>query len=132
METKISKEIIMKKILLLAFAIFSFSASAVEKETNFSIEIIDLRTLNPLDLETIFSSIKKTNRVIIAHEDNITNGFGVEIVAQVVEEVFEYLYAPIKRVASKDSPVAYSSILENEILVQTDWISKAIQETMEY
>ena len=102
------------------------------RSLDYSIEIIDLRTLNPLDFDTILESIKKTNRLIVAHEDNITNGFGGEIVSRVVEEGFEFLDAPIKRVASKDSPVAYSSILENEILVQTDWISKAIQETMKY
>ena len=102
------------------------------RKLNFSIEIIDLRTLNPLDLETIFSSIKKTNRVIIAHEDNITNGFGSEIASLISEMAFEYLDAPLKRVASKDSPVAYSAILENEILVQTEWIEKAIKLTMEY
>ena len=102
------------------------------RKFNYSIEIIDLRTLNPLDLDTIFTSIKKTNRVIIAHEDNLTNGFGSEISSIISERGFEYLDAPLKRVASKDCPVAYSSILENEILVQTDWIEKAIKSTMEY
>jgi len=103
-----------------------------QRDLDYSIEIIDLRTLNPLDMNTILKSIEKTNRLIIAHEDNITSGFGSEIASQVVEKGFEFLDAPIKRVASKDSPVAYSSILENEILVQTDWIIQAIQEIMEY
>ena len=102
------------------------------KKTDYSIEIIDLRTLNPLDKESILNSVKKTNRLIVAHEDNITNGFGAEIVSIVADEAFEFLDAPIKRVASKDSPVAYSSILENEILVQTDWIIDAINEIMEF
>ena len=70
--------------------------------------------------------------MIVAHEDNITSGFGSEIVSQIADKSFEFLDAPIKRVASKDSPVAYSSILENQILVQTDWISQAIKEIMEY
>ena len=66
------------------------------------------------------------------HEDNLTGGFGGEITSLINEHAFEHLDAPVKRVASKDVPVAYSSILEDQILVQTDWISKAIQETMEY
>ena len=81
-----------------------------------SADIIDIITLNPLDINTIINSIKKTNRVIIIHEDNITNGFGGEIAALIVDKGFEFLDAPIKRVASKDVPVAYSAILENEIL----------------
>ena len=64
--------------------------------------------------------------------NHITNGFGSEITSLISEMAFEYLDAPLKRVASKDSPVAYSSILENEILVQTEWIEKAIKLTMEY
>ena len=68
----------------------------------------------------------------MAHEDNLTNGFGAEIASIISDEGFEYLDAPIKRVASKDIPVAYSAILENEILVQTDWILNAIIKTMEF
>ena len=102
------------------------------RNSNASIEIIDLRTLNPLDMETIIISLKKTNRVIVAHEDNLTNGFGAEIVARINEVAFEYLDAPIKRVASKDSPIAYSAILENELLVQIDWILNAINESIEF
>jgi 2-oxoisovalerate dehydrogenase E1 component len=102
------------------------------KNTNYSADIIDIRTLNPLDLETIISSIKKTNRVIVAHEDNITGGFGAEIVSKISDSAFEFLDAPIKRVASKDFPVAYSSVLEDEILVQTNWIIDCINEVMEY
>ena len=102
------------------------------RNLDYSVEIIDIRTLNPLDMDTIVLSIKKTNRLIVVHEDNITSGFGSEIVSRIADKSFEFLDAPIKRVASKDSPVAYSSILENQILVQTDWISQAIKEIMEY
>ena len=102
------------------------------RNLDYSIEIIDLRTLNPLDENSILNSIKKTNRIIVAHEDNLTNGFGAEIVSIISDKAFELLDAPIKRVASKDSPVAYSSILEDQILVQTDWIVNAINELMEY
>ncbi len=102
------------------------------KKTKYSVEVLDLRTLNPLDINSIITSIKKTNRLIVAHEDNITNGFGAEIVSQVSDSGFEYLDAPIKRVASKDVPVAYSSILEDQILAQTSWIVDCINEIMEY
>tara|TARA_Y100000768_G_scaffold145338_1_gene108397 strand:- start:3449 stop:5434 length:1986 start_codon:yes stop_codon:yes gene_type:complete len=97
-----------------------------------SVEIIDIRYLFPLDFELIRNSVKKTNKLIVVHEDNINNGFGAEIVSRVADSCFEYLDAPIKRVASKDFPVAYSSVLEDEILVQTDWIVSAIDELVKY
>ena len=99
---------------------------------NISTEIIDIRTLNPLDMNTIMKSIKKTARVIVVHEDNITSGFGGEIVSKIIDEGFEFLDAPVKRVASKDCPVPYSEELEDEILVQTSWIETAIKEIIEY
>ena len=102
------------------------------KKVNHSIEIIDIRTLNPLDKKTIFKSIEKTNRLVVVHEDNLTNGFGAEIVSLIADEAFEHLDAPIKRVASKDAPVAYASVLEDEILVQTSWIVDAVNKTMEF
>ena len=101
-------------------------------ECGASIEIIDIRYLYPLDFDLIIESVKKTNRVIIVHEDNLNNGFGAEIAARVADRCFEYLDAPVKRVASKDYPIAYSSVLENEILVQTSWISDMIEEVLEY
>ena len=107
-------------------------AIEASRNSEFSIEIIDIRTLNPLDMDTIINSIKKTNRAIVAHEDNLTNGFGAEIVARIGDEGFEYLDAPIKRVASKDSPIAYAEILENELLVQTSWIEDSIKSIVEY
>ena len=102
------------------------------KKTDFSIEVIDIRYIYPLDFELIEQSVKKTNRVVIVHEDNITNGFGADILARINEECFEYLDAPIKRVASKDFPIAYSQILEDQILVQTDWIVQGINEIGNY
>ncbi len=102
------------------------------RNTGISAEIIDLRTLNPLDIDTILLSIQKTNRAIIAHEDNLTNGFGAEIAAKIGEEGFEFLDAPIKRVASKDAPIAYSEVLEYELLVQTSWIETTLKELVEY
>ena len=97
-----------------------------------SIEIIDIRYLYPLDFDLIANSIKKTNKAVVVHEDNMNNGFGAEIVARISDSCFEYLDAPVKRVASKDYPIAYSSVLENEILVQTEWIYNAVKESLEY
>ncbi len=102
------------------------------RNTGLSVEIIDLRTLNPLDMETILTSLQKTNRAIVAHEDNLTNGFGAEIAARISDEGFKYLDAPIKRVASKDSPVGYAAVLENELLVQTFWIEDALKKIVEF
>ena len=102
------------------------------RNTGKSVEIVDIRTLNPLDMDTILSSIKKTNRVIVAHEDHLTSGFGSEIASRIADAGFEFLDAPIKRIASKDVHIAYSPILENEILVQTDWIEKGIEEILSY
>tara|TARA_B100000945_G_scaffold199176_1_gene160110 strand:+ start:2804 stop:4807 length:2004 start_codon:yes stop_codon:yes gene_type:complete len=102
------------------------------RNTNKSVEIIDIRTLNPLDMETILESIKKTNRVIVAYEDHLTSGFGSEIVSQISDKGFEFLDAPVKRVASKDVHIAYSPNLEDEILVQTSWIENQIEEILNY
>ena len=102
------------------------------RQSGESVEIIDLRTLYPLDLDLIIESLKKTNRLIVVHEDNVTGGYGGEIVSLINENAFELLDAPVKRVASKDLPVAYSSVLEDQILVQTEWIVKMIKEIIKY
>ena len=102
------------------------------KISEYDIEIIDLRTLYPLDKNLIMDSISKTNRVLVVYEDNLTGGFGSEIVSLINEHAFESLDAPVLRVASKDVPIAYSAILENQILVQTDWIVEAINKILKY
>ncbi len=102
------------------------------RKTGMSADIIDMRTLNPLDMVTILESLKKNNRILIVHEDNLTGGFGAEIAARIAAEGFEFLDAPVKRIASKDLPVAYAPALENAILVQTDWIIDAIHELITY
>jgi len=96
------------------------------------VEIIDLRTLNPLDLDLLKESIEKTGKVLIVYEDNLTNGPGAEISAIIAEECFEFLDAPIKRVASKDSPVPFNWFLEEKVLPQTEDIALGIKELMEY
>jgi 2-oxoisovalerate dehydrogenase E1 component len=96
------------------------------------IEIIDIRTLNPIDYKTIGDSISKTGKVLVVYEDNITNGPGAELCSVIAEKYFEFLDGPVKRVASKDSPVPYNWFLEENVLVQVDDISKAINNLLEY
>ena len=96
------------------------------------VEIIDLRTLNPIDFDILEVSIKKTGKVLIVHEDNLTNGPGAEISAMISEQFFEYLDGPIKRVAAKDSPIPFNWVIEERILPQTKDISNAIEELLEY
>ena len=86
------------------------------KKLNIKADIIDLRTLIPMDKETIFNSIKKTNKAIVLHEDCLTGGIGGEIVALINEQCFEYLDAPVFRCGSLDTPVPFSVNLENQFL----------------
>ncbi len=97
-----------------------------------SVEIIDLRTLNPLDLDSIESSLVKTGKALVVYEDNLTNGPGAEISALIADKYFEYLDGPIRRVASKDSPVPYNWFLEEKVLPQTSDVAEAITELLEY
>jgi 2-oxoisovalerate dehydrogenase E1 component len=97
-----------------------------------SIEIIDLRTLNPYDWEAIRVSVEKTSRVIVAHEDTLSFGYGAEIVARIADELFTFLDAPVKRVAALDTWVAYSPPLEAAILPQTADLVKAIGELLAF
>ncbi len=96
------------------------------------VEILDLRTLSPYDWEAIAASVKKTSRVIVAHEDTLSWGYGAEIAARIGDELFEDLDAPVKRVASMDTFVAYQPVLEDAILPQPDTILKAIMELKAY
>ena len=97
-----------------------------------NVEIIDLRTLNPLDRESIRVSLDKTGKAMVVYEDNLTNGFGAEISAIIADEYFELLDGPIKRVAAQDSPVPYNWYLEKQILPQTSDIVAALTELLEY
>ncbi|MEN9333115.1 MAG: hypothetical protein RLY35_295 [Bacteroidota bacterium] len=90
------------------------------------IELIDLRTLSPLDYDTIFESVQKTGRALIVHEDNQTGGIGGEISARITEECFQYLDAPVMRCASMDTPIPFSAVLENQYLA-----NRKLVETME-
>ena len=102
------------------------AAERAKREHNIDTEIIDLRTLNPYDWEAIAESVKKTSRVIVAHEDMLSWGYGAEIAARIGDELFDYLDAPVRRVGALDTFVAYQPILEDAILPQPETILKAI------
>ncbi len=106
------------------------SAEAARKieEHGVSVEIIDLRTLNPLDVDSIMASVRKTGKALIVHEDTLTGGFGAEIAALIADQAFMHLDAPVRRVAAKDAPVPYGPSLEAAMLPQTADILSALEQ----
>jgi 2-oxoisovalerate dehydrogenase E1 component len=96
------------------------------------VEVLDLRTLNPYDWEAIAISIRKTSRVIVAHEDMLSWGYGAEIAARIADELFDCLDAPVRRVGSMDTFVAYQPVLEDATLPQPETILKAIVDLKAY
>jgi 2-oxoisovalerate dehydrogenase E1 component len=104
------------------------AAELAQREHGVDVEVIDLRTLNPYDWEAIATSVKKTSRVLVAHEDMQSWGYGAELAARIADELFEELDAPVRRVAGMDTFVAYQPLLEDEILPQPERILKAILE----
>jgi 2-oxoisovalerate dehydrogenase E1 component len=115
-------------------ALVQRSLLAAQQAEKFGISamVIDLRTIAPYDWEGIAAAVARTNRVVIAHEDQLTCGFGAEIAARIAGELFGQLDAPVKRVAALDAPVAYHPVLEEVILPQSSDVLKAIQETAAY
>jgi 2-oxoisovalerate dehydrogenase E1 component len=107
------------------------AAQQAEKD-GLSVMVIDLRTITPYDWDTIAKAVAKTNRVVIAHEDQLTCGFGAELAARIAGELFHHLDAPIRRVAALDTPVAYYPDLEEVILPQSADVLKAIREVAVY
>ncbi len=110
----------------------SLLAAQQAEQDGLSVAVVDLRTLIPYDWDTIASMVSSTNRVIIAHEDQLTCGFGAEIAARISDELFDQLDAPIRRVAALDCPVAYSPTLEEAILPGSPAILRAIRDTAAY
>jgi len=108
------------------------AAQRMEREHNVSVELIDLRTLNPYDWEAIANSVCKTHRVLVAHEDTLSWGYGAEIAARIADELFDNLDAPVKRVAAKDTFVAYQPQVEDEILPQANDVFNAMLELAGY
>jgi 2-oxoisovalerate dehydrogenase E1 component len=107
------------------------AAQQAEKD-GISVMVVDLRTIMPYDWQTITAAVMRTNRVVIAHEDQLTCGFGAELAARMADELFEHLDAPVRRVAALDTPVAYYPDLEEEILPQSADVLKAIQQLARY
>ncbi|HET7031923.1 MAG TPA: dehydrogenase E1 component subunit alpha/beta [Casimicrobiaceae bacterium] len=110
----------------------SIVAAQQAERDNISVAIVDLRTLVPLDWDTIAAYTRKTNRVIVAHEDQMTAGFGGDIAARIGQELFDELDAPVTRVAALDCPVAYAPVLEEAILPGSADVLKAIRTVAAY
>ena len=108
------------------------SAEIIEKEDGASVEVLDLRTLLPMDDEAIIASVRKTNKVLIVHEDTRTGGVAGEIAARINEKAFEWLDGPIMRVTAHDTPVPYAPPLEDFVLPQTEDVVKSARWLLAY
>lgn len=107
-------------------------AEQLEQETGKSIEVVDLRSLLPLDTEAILKSVKKTSRALVVHEDKVFSGFGAEVAATITSDAFEFLDAPVKRVGATFTPVGFNRILEKAILPNVEKIKRAAKELLDY
>ncbi|MDP3911298.1 MAG: thiamine pyrophosphate-dependent enzyme [Gemmatimonadales bacterium] len=104
------------------------AAKELEERDHVSVEVIDLRSLSPVDWDAIAASVQKTNKVIVAYEDSLSWGYGAEIAARIADECFPWLDAPVKRVASTDTFVGYAPDLEDFILPQVEDLARAMRE----
>jgi 2-oxoisovalerate dehydrogenase E1 component len=122
-------------ITVVAWGMMVMVANEIARELlskGISVEVIDLRTLVPLDMDTILTSIKKTGKLLVAHEAVVNCGFGAEIAARVSNDGFMFLDAPIKRVGAKHCPVPFCKDLENSVLPQKEDVVKAIEELLSF
>lgn len=110
----------------------ALDASRQLEESGISLEIVDLRTLMPMDKETVFNSVKKTNRVIVLYEATRSGGVGSDVSAIIAEEVFDYLDSPILRVSALDTPVPYSPPMEEYYLPQVEDVVRAAKKLIAY
>jgi 2-oxoisovalerate dehydrogenase E1 component len=108
------------------------AAQRASRELGLEVEVLDLRTLSPYDWEAIAESVRKTSRVIVAHEDMLSWGYGAELAARIADELFDELDAPVKRVAAMDTFVAYQPILEDVILPQPEDLFRAMSELADF
>jgi 2-oxoisovalerate dehydrogenase E1 component len=108
------------------------AAKLVEERSGIRTEVLDLRTVSPFDMEAIAESVKKTNRVLIVHEDSLSWGIGAEFAARIADELFPWLDAPVRRVASLDTWVAYAPQVERAILPEPEDVARAIEELRSY
>ncbi|TDO71192.1 2-oxoisovalerate dehydrogenase E1 component [Flavobacterium chryseum] len=121
-----------KKVTIIAFgAPVHWALETLAQNPEIEADLIDLRTLQPLDTETIFASVKKTGKVIIYQEDTLFGGIASDISALIMEECFEYLDAPVKRVASLDSPIPFTKALEDQFLSKNRF-EEVLKELLEY
>lgn len=109
---------------------FSLEAADQLAKEGIDVEVVDLRTLKPLDFDLIAESVKKTFHVLVVHEACLTCGFGAEIAAKIGEELFDYLDAPVLRVGAKDTPVPFSPVLERFVLPQKDDIVEGVKRVL--
>ena len=108
-------------------------AAELLSQEDVDVEVVDLRTLRPLDTETIINSVKKTGKILIVHEDNLTGGVGAEIAAIVADQAFEYLDGPISRLCGPDIPtMPFAQSLEDAYLPNTDKVAAALRELAQY
>ncbi|HEY8478097.1 MAG TPA: alpha-ketoacid dehydrogenase subunit beta [Chloroflexota bacterium] len=118
-------------VTVLAYSIMvdrALEAAATLAREGVDAEVVDLRSLVPLDKETVFASVAKTGRVVIAHEATARGGFGAELAALLVDEMFDYLDAPVKRVAARNVPVPFSPPLEHHVKPKTEDVVRAVLE----
>ena len=106
--------------------------SALEIAEEFDLEVIDLRTIVPMDDELVFNSVKKTSRVLVLHEDSITMGWGAEVVARIAANCFEHLDAPVLRLGAKDCFVPSAVSLEDEMLPSVDELRASVAKLLAY
>ena len=111
---------------------WSLRAAAKLSDENVNVEVIDLRSLAPWDKDAVLSSVKKTGRLLVVHEDKLTGGFGGEVASFVAEHAFRYLDAPVSRLGSKDAPVPFSRILEAAVLLQESDVYEAARKLASY
>ena len=108
------------------------AAERLEKEKGWKVEVIDIRSLVPLDKETIFESVKKTSKALVVHEDKVFSGFGAELAAMIAGEMFRYLDGPVQSYVSTFTTVCFNHILEKEILPDVAKIYEAARKLLEY
>jgi len=108
------------------------AADALKDEDGLSVEVIDLRTIIPWDVEMVLDSVRKTGKAIVVHEAPLTGGFGGEVASRIASEAFEFLDGPVQRVAAKDSHVAYAPSLEADILPSQEQVTSAIRDLGRY